>query len=182
MRWWPERRHGSTRVAGHAFLAWHNSCRMFAYIYYITTAGNSINSQLDRAIGTVRKRQAVRPVHHVQNHICRVTLLQPARRATVLGWLLLYQHRGGWQLLYQYRGVWQLLYQYKGGWQLLYQMPGVASCRVSQLVWSLCHSIRSSLVSERPVFRFSLMIRFCTAPNILFFCRESVPWGHSYMQ
>ncbi len=26
-----------------------------------------------------------RPVHHVQNHTCRVTLLQPARRAAVLG-------------------------------------------------------------------------------------------------
>ncbi len=37
------------------------------------------------ATGTVQKRQAVRPVHHVQNHTCRVTLLQPARRAAVLG-------------------------------------------------------------------------------------------------
>jgi hypothetical protein len=35
--------------------------------------------------GTVRKRQAVRPGHHVQSHTCRVTLLQPARRAAVLG-------------------------------------------------------------------------------------------------
>ena len=37
------------------------------------------------ATGTVRKRQAVRPVHHVQNYTCRVTLLQPAKRAAVLG-------------------------------------------------------------------------------------------------
>ncbi len=29
-----------------------------------------------RATGTVRKRQAVPPVHHVQNHTCWVTLLQ----------------------------------------------------------------------------------------------------------
>jgi hypothetical protein len=29
-----------------------------------------------RATGTVRKRQAVRPVHHIQNHTCRVALLQ----------------------------------------------------------------------------------------------------------
>jgi hypothetical protein len=39
-----------------------------------------------RATGTVRKRQAVLPILHVQNHTCRVTLLQPARRAAVLGW------------------------------------------------------------------------------------------------
>ncbi len=32
----------------------------------------------------VRKRQAVRPVHNVQNHTYRVTLFQPARRAAVL--------------------------------------------------------------------------------------------------
>jgi hypothetical protein len=35
-----------------------------------------------RATGTVRKRQVVRPVHHAQNHTCRVTLLQ---LAAVLG-------------------------------------------------------------------------------------------------
>jgi hypothetical protein len=39
-----------------------------------------------RATGTVgRKSQAVRPVHLVQNHTCWATLLQPARRAAVLG-------------------------------------------------------------------------------------------------
>jgi hypothetical protein len=38
-----------------------------------------------RATGTVRKRQAVEPVHHGQTHTCRITLLQPARRSAVLG-------------------------------------------------------------------------------------------------
>jgi hypothetical protein len=38
-----------------------------------------------RATGTVQKRQAVRPVRHVQNHTCRITILQPARLAAVLG-------------------------------------------------------------------------------------------------
>ncbi len=38
-----------------------------------------------RATGTVWTRQAVRPFHHVQNPTCRVTILQPARRAAVLG-------------------------------------------------------------------------------------------------
>jgi hypothetical protein len=39
-----------------------------------------------RATGTVRKEQALRlrPVRHVQNHTCRVTLLQTARRVAVL--------------------------------------------------------------------------------------------------
>jgi hypothetical protein len=32
-----------------------------------------------RATGTVRKRQAVRPVYHLQNDTCRVTVLQQAR-------------------------------------------------------------------------------------------------------
>jgi hypothetical protein len=32
----------------------------------------------------VRKRQYVGPFHHVQNYTCRVTLLQPARRAAEL--------------------------------------------------------------------------------------------------
>jgi hypothetical protein len=57
-------------------------------LYYITTAGNSISTHLGsscKATGTVRKRQAVWPVHHIQNHTCRVTFLQPARRAAVLG-------------------------------------------------------------------------------------------------
>jgi hypothetical protein len=37
-----------------------------------------------RATSTVWKRQAVWPVHHIQNHACRVTFLQPVRRAVVL--------------------------------------------------------------------------------------------------
>ncbi len=40
---------------------------------------------LVKETGSVRKRQAIWPVHHVQNHTCWVTLLQPARRAAVLG-------------------------------------------------------------------------------------------------
>ncbi len=87
----PERRYGSTRVPGHGFLALRSSWRMVVYIYHITAAGNSVSSQLGsschlvRATGTVRKRQPVRPVHHVQNHTWRVTPLQPARLAAVLG-------------------------------------------------------------------------------------------------
>ena len=38
-----------------------------------------------RATGMVRKRQEVRPVHHVQNHTGRVTLLPAGRRAAMLG-------------------------------------------------------------------------------------------------
>jgi hypothetical protein len=37
-----------------------------------------------RTTGTVRKRQAVRPVNHTQIHTCRITFLQSARRAAVL--------------------------------------------------------------------------------------------------
>jgi hypothetical protein len=69
---------------------------MVVYIYCVAAAGNYISSQLEivsarswaapiRVTGTVRKRQAVWPVPYVQNHICRVTLLQPDRRAVVLG-------------------------------------------------------------------------------------------------
>jgi hypothetical protein len=39
------------------------------------------------ATGTVRKRQVERPVHHLQNHTYRVPLLQPPRRAAMLGQL-----------------------------------------------------------------------------------------------
>ncbi len=49
------------------------------YIYYITAAGNSISS-CHRATGTVRKRQTVRPVYHVQNHTCRVALLHTDKK------------------------------------------------------------------------------------------------------
>ncbi len=84
----PKRKHGSTRVPGHACLAWRAHDGWLLYIYYKIAAGNSVSSQLGsscQGTGTVRKRQAVRPVHHVQNHTCRVTLLQPPRRAAVLG-------------------------------------------------------------------------------------------------
>jgi hypothetical protein len=59
---------------------------MVVYIYYKTATANSISTQLGsqgNRYGT--KRQAVRPVQYVQNHTCWVTLLQPARRAAVLG-------------------------------------------------------------------------------------------------
>ncbi len=39
-------RHGYTRVPDHALLARCSSGRIVVYIYYITTAGNSISSQL----------------------------------------------------------------------------------------------------------------------------------------
>ncbi len=82
-----ERRHGPTREPGHAFLAWRSSWRMVVYICYMIAAENSISSQLwavpVRATGTVSKRQAVRPVHHVQNHTFRVTLLQPFWASTL---------------------------------------------------------------------------------------------------
>jgi hypothetical protein len=61
---------------------------MVVYIYYIQqleipTARSWAAPA--RATGTVRKRQAIRPVDHVQILTCRVNLLQPARRAAVLG-------------------------------------------------------------------------------------------------
>ncbi len=63
---------------------------MVVYIYYITAAGIPTARSWAapvRATGMVRKRQAVWPVHHVENHTCRcrVILLKPARRAAVLG-------------------------------------------------------------------------------------------------
>ncbi len=71
---------------------------MILYIYFKTAAGNIPAARnwaaLVMASGTVRKRQAVRPVHHVRNHICRLTLLQPARRTAVLG--LPYSLRPHW--------------------------------------------------------------------------------------
>ncbi len=41
-----QRKHGSTRVPGHAFLVWHSSWRTVVYFYYIRAAENSISSQL----------------------------------------------------------------------------------------------------------------------------------------
>jgi hypothetical protein len=79
-----ERRRGSTyRAPGHSFFAWRCSWRMVVYIFH-TTAARSWAAPV-RATGTVRKRQAVRPVHHMKNHTCQVTLLQPARQYAVLG-------------------------------------------------------------------------------------------------
>ncbi len=89
-RYVSERRHGSTtRVPGHTFLAWLSSWRMVVYIYYIKVAVNSSSGSWAahvRATGTVymEKTGGVRPAYHVQNHTCRITLLKPARRATLL--------------------------------------------------------------------------------------------------
>jgi hypothetical protein len=62
---------------------------LLTLLYCITAAGNSISSQLCSSSQGMRygseKRQAVRTVHYVQNNTCRVTLLQPSRRAAVLG-------------------------------------------------------------------------------------------------
>jgi hypothetical protein len=80
----PERRHGSTRVyqampslrdIDHD--GWYNKHQLEI------PSARSWAAPI-RAANTVRKRQAVRPVHHVQDHTYRVTLLQPARRAAVL--------------------------------------------------------------------------------------------------
>ncbi len=72
-RSWKERRHGSTRVPGHAFIAWPSAWRMVAYIYYIKAAGNSIISQLGaasvRATGVVWRRQAVACPSRTKSHL-----------------------------------------------------------------------------------------------------------------
>ncbi len=84
----PESRHGSSRVPGHAFLAWRSSWRMVVYIYYITAAGNSISSQLSSSLQGCRYGKAKAggtAVHNIQNHTCRVTPIQPAWRVAVLG-------------------------------------------------------------------------------------------------
>ncbi len=91
----PERRHGSTRAPGHAFLVAHDI--LDVYIYYITAAGNSISSQLGSSYQDCRYRtekQGIRPVHRIQNH--RVTFLQPARRAALLGQPSIYSLRPHW--------------------------------------------------------------------------------------
>ncbi len=63
---------------------------MVVYIYYIMTAGNSISAQLSSSFpGQLvlygKGRLYAMTVHHIQNHTCWVTVLQPARRAAVLG-------------------------------------------------------------------------------------------------
>ncbi len=80
----PERRHGSPGEPGHAFLEWRSSWRIIVYIYLITAVGNSISSQLG-SFCQGNRYGTIRPAHHVQNHTCRDTLQQPARRAAVLG-------------------------------------------------------------------------------------------------
>jgi hypothetical protein len=67
-------------------------CTQPSVMSYLTPGRHGLVQQLlnipsaaTKATGTVRKRQAVRPAHHIQNHTCWVTLLQPARRAAVLG-------------------------------------------------------------------------------------------------
>ncbi len=85
----PERRHGSTRVPGHAFLAWGRSWRMVVYIYYITAAGISISS----AAGQLLPGQPVRygkcskygPSTTYKITPAGSLSFQPARRAAVLG-------------------------------------------------------------------------------------------------
>ncbi len=57
-------------------------------LYYITAAVNSISSQLSSSCQGnwySTEKAGVRPIHHVQNHTCWVTLLQPARRAPMSG-------------------------------------------------------------------------------------------------
>ncbi len=73
---------GSTRVPGHAFLAWQNSWQMVVYCtiwqQLVILSARSWAAPA-RATGAVQKMQVVRSVHRVQNNICRVTLLKPAR-------------------------------------------------------------------------------------------------------
>jgi hypothetical protein len=79
-----ERRHGSTRVPDHA---WRSLWRMVVYIYYITAAGNFISWQLSSSCQGNRydsEKAGGTAVHHIQNHTCRVTLLQQAKQAAVL--------------------------------------------------------------------------------------------------
>jgi hypothetical protein len=56
---------------------------LYSYIYCILAAGNSISSQMVNRYGT--EKAGGTAVHYIQNHACRDTLLQPARRAAVLG-------------------------------------------------------------------------------------------------
>ncbi len=83
----PERRLGYTRVPGHAFLAWNRPWRMVVFIYYVKIPSARSWAAPIRAANTVRNRQAVRPVHHVQDHTCRVTLLlvQPSIAFGLIG-------------------------------------------------------------------------------------------------
>ncbi len=84
----PKRRLGSTRVPGLALiLVWRPSRRMVVYIYYVTTAENSVSSQLgsSRATGTERKRRAVYGSSIMYKITPAGSLLQLASRAAMLG-------------------------------------------------------------------------------------------------
>ncbi len=62
----PERRLGPARLPSHAFLVWRSSRQIVVYIYYVTTAGNSIRWQLGSSCqgnryGTGKAGGTVRP-------------------------------------------------------------------------------------------------------------------------
>jgi hypothetical protein len=81
----PERRLGSTRVPGHAFLAWRSSWRIVVYIYNITAAGKFhqlVDGQLlsGQLYGTEKAGGTARP-SLTKSHLPG----QPVGRAAVLG-------------------------------------------------------------------------------------------------
>ncbi len=87
---WAERRHGSTRVPGHAFLVWRSSWRMVVSIYYITADGNSISSELRSSCqvnryGTDKAGGTARPSSTKITPAGSLSSSQPARRAAALG-------------------------------------------------------------------------------------------------
>jgi hypothetical protein len=95
----PGRRHGSTRVPAHAFLAWHSSWQCFMYI-------NSFSKRSAEDRDKWCGRQGMRNGPFITYKItrCWVTLLQSARRAAVLGqpsslrphwWCLHHARKGG---------------------------------------------------------------------------------------
>ncbi len=59
--------HGSTRVPGHAFLAWNSSWRMVVYLLYNSNWKFHQLAAGQLLTGTVQKRQTVQPVPHVQS-------------------------------------------------------------------------------------------------------------------
>ncbi len=84
-----EKAPGSTRVLGHAFLAWHSSWRTVVYIYYITASWKSISSQLDSSCqgnryGTEKAGSTARPSHTKSQMRVTPSATQVGRRA-VLG-------------------------------------------------------------------------------------------------
>jgi hypothetical protein len=74
----------SLRDVGHA----GSLCSVYVHLLYNRSwkfhqlaAGQLLSGQPVWYVKGRRKR----PVHYVKNHTCRVTLLQPARRAAVIG-------------------------------------------------------------------------------------------------